>query len=603
MSVEPTKDLLDNASDGKMYWADVASSRLQQLPNVPPRIHEDDPSDLRDAEERVAILQKTMDTIVCEKDALHRAMRDIEKHIDPYQDTIHIVLRNANAQRNSFIPAVRLSPEILQIIFKCVATLLPLDIGDLGWIPAVTHVCRVWRRVALGCSPLWSTLVIPLHYDLMSAMITRSKPAPLDVIAEIYSDSRTGDGEGLTIIRRNLHRTRSLHIIARYQSDELKLSGACPILTRLDLELPRDVRKTPSILALNYTPVLQELRVTMPEKFTNFPWDAPCLAQLTSLEIEGQRYNNPVGSPGRLEEVLNALRKMTSLEKLTLAIGARGTTDDGTLDTVQLPRVTCINLDLDIGAAPRFLEHVEILPSTSVYIKFSQRLQDSATSSTKIFAALQSFFHSTNGSDAAITKLIFTCIVPDASNFNMKVLAWRGAPRSYSPQVTLMFTNRASHTWTDGALRLGMLRVFSSVHLREIALTDMHYDENTWKAVLALTPSLQSIETAGAASAVGLCTVLGGPSNSTIVTHASASCVPALSVLKLRKVDFDKDVSLPDGEFGKRGLRLGDILFQWLLPRALVGRSLRELSLEDCSNVSLEDLTCLPTKFTDINIS
>ncbi|KAH9985028.1 hypothetical protein BJV77DRAFT_140775 [Russula vinacea] len=52
---------------------------------------------------------------------------------------------------------------------------------NLGWIRA-THVCRLWRQVALGDASLWARIAgSPTNTELIAEMLVRARNAPLDV--------------------------------------------------------------------------------------------------------------------------------------------------------------------------------------------------------------------------------------------------------------------------------------------------------------------------------------------------------------------------------------------------------------------------------------
>ncbi|KAF6759713.1 hypothetical protein DFP72DRAFT_806277, partial [Ephemerocybe angulata] len=81
--------------------------------------------------------------------------------------------QDSEARRGSLLPDI--PPEILAAIFL----LIPRDEGDTSWI-SVTHVCRLWREVALDCSCFWSDLnSVPPRF--MEFALARSKGAPITV--------------------------------------------------------------------------------------------------------------------------------------------------------------------------------------------------------------------------------------------------------------------------------------------------------------------------------------------------------------------------------------------------------------------------------------
>ncbi|KZV75045.1 hypothetical protein PENSPDRAFT_647570 [Peniophora sp. CONT] len=58
-----------------------------------------------------------------------------------------------------------------------------------GWT-RVTHACSLWRRVALDCAALWSTIPLDFCDDWVDELLRRSKDLPLNLIIR-YSDAET----------------------------------------------------------------------------------------------------------------------------------------------------------------------------------------------------------------------------------------------------------------------------------------------------------------------------------------------------------------------------------------------------------------------------
>src|ERR1700728_523435 len=83
---------------------------------------------------------------------------------------------------------ITLPPELLSMIFIACADPPSGMLNSSHWsLPAkmqwiaVTHVCRYWRSVALGCTDLWRRLFV-FNPDVTKEMIRRSKAANLELI-------------------------------------------------------------------------------------------------------------------------------------------------------------------------------------------------------------------------------------------------------------------------------------------------------------------------------------------------------------------------------------------------------------------------------------
>ncbi|TFY70823.1 hypothetical protein EVG20_g2169 [Dentipellis fragilis] len=113
--------------------------------------------------------------------------------------------------------------------------------GPLSWI-VVTHVCRRWRRVALGAAVLWSTILCSHHS--WKEFIARAQEAPLSVWLNLSGSS---DVQIAQSVLPNLLRIRHLYLRGPKIVDVITLSclsGQAPLLETLMLEYepPRKIR-------------------------------------------------------------------------------------------------------------------------------------------------------------------------------------------------------------------------------------------------------------------------------------------------------------------------------------------------------------------------
>jgi len=94
------------------------------------------------------------------------------------------------SRRSAVTPISVLPPELLVQIFRLYALEEPpwsRGVQKLGWI-AVTHVCQLWRQVALGDSSLWARITgIAPNAKWISEMLVRARNAPLVVNAVALS--------------------------------------------------------------------------------------------------------------------------------------------------------------------------------------------------------------------------------------------------------------------------------------------------------------------------------------------------------------------------------------------------------------------------------
>jgi hypothetical protein len=69
---------------------------------------------------------------------------------------LEAAIRAWKDRRNSLSIIARLPPEILSTVFKYVAAAFSCHM-DFRWVK-VMHMCSHWRRVALECPSLWTTI-------------------------------------------------------------------------------------------------------------------------------------------------------------------------------------------------------------------------------------------------------------------------------------------------------------------------------------------------------------------------------------------------------------------------------------------------------------
>lgn len=99
-------------------------------------------------------------------------------------------IRSVSTRLNSLIESASLPEELLEYIFLyCVGSCInsePLleprrPHRRVVQLLSILHVCQRWREVALGCSRLWSEIIVPCHPDFLAASLCRSGNLDLDI--------------------------------------------------------------------------------------------------------------------------------------------------------------------------------------------------------------------------------------------------------------------------------------------------------------------------------------------------------------------------------------------------------------------------------------
>ena len=185
------------------------------------------------------------------------------------------------------IPYITLPPELLSMIFIACADPPPEPSGPLNpmhwalsermqWI-AVTHVCRYWRSVALGCADLWRRLFV-FNTDVTKKMIRRSKGANLEVIIHDCEQLLEPINRVIEMVLPELHRVSVLYVALPKEPAQFLVDGfvhAAPKLEPLclDCDLDKmvpipDAIQTPALRSL----VLQNRMFTSPSPSSSIFW-------------------------------------------------------------------------------------------------------------------------------------------------------------------------------------------------------------------------------------------------------------------------------------------------------------------------------------------
>ncbi|KAJ3485833.1 hypothetical protein NLI96_g4668 [Meripilus lineatus] len=121
--------------------------------------------------------------------------QNLEEHRTRLHERIEAAAKTLQELReecNLYADTSRLPPEILVMIFLCVARRVHRTVGSPREMLRLTHVCRQWRRVALQCQEFWSYVPLqprwpgPIHIDAINPFPDRSGDRLLKVSLTIY---------------------------------------------------------------------------------------------------------------------------------------------------------------------------------------------------------------------------------------------------------------------------------------------------------------------------------------------------------------------------------------------------------------------------------
>lgn len=305
----------------------------------------------------------------------------IQEEIKPLEDKI----LQWKGLHNALSIVSRLPLEILSTIFKSIAEGhvidsefesefdMPKDLRGPHWI-RITHVCSLWRHIALECPTLW-TRISPEYPQLAFEMLKRSKSAPLTVIVNLV-DLKTSD-DFMSLSMKELFRIRNLclsntghpdHIFEQKALACLNSAGVAPILEHLDVSFTSTIPG--KILPKSLLGGSDNLR-SLALMNCDLHWDSPFLRTLTSLKINTTARIRSL----TVFELISALANLANLEILSLASVLYPSPKD--IVTVpparvaQLPRLATLDFQTGTRGCALFLAGLAY-PNTTV-VKINSR--------------------------------------------------------------------------------------------------------------------------------------------------------------------------------------------------------------------------------------
>ncbi|KAH9841861.1 uncharacterized protein C8Q71DRAFT_351665 [Rhodofomes roseus] len=293
----------------------------------------------------------------------HTARKPIEDQLLYYYERIH----ELNGQLNALCPIHAFPPEVLSKVLLYLAghyAESPPRLQD--WIQ-VTHVCRYWRAVALGCSTLWArfTITTPRDPEWMAVFLERSKQLPLSVsVSPRHKPYKWISGksleEPLSLVLSYLSRIRTLYLTLETMcSPEVLelLDGPAPLLEYLAITEHQSIPRRRATAVSD--PLSRLLR--RPETARLRHLELQCPVDWTGLSLQGLtrlHVKTPVIATS-LSAFLGALAQMPVLEELVTGRAfARGPQAGEEADTSPLPT----------QAALRTLRTVRIEESAAITI-------------------------------------------------------------------------------------------------------------------------------------------------------------------------------------------------------------------------------------------
>lgn len=285
---------------------------------------------------------------------------------------LRLALQSVHARINQLTPIFTLPSEILLYIF-CISSFIDKPRSStLGWIQTTTHVCQLWRHIALESGTLWSKVCTDIGADWAAEMFRRARSAPVDISMNkvkfavddfLFEHLQSPD---------NMRNVRTLNLVGPSRLIEGLCTPAPSLETlyfnsrRSELGVTEDSENLailPAQLFATHAPRLQRA------KFIDcrIPWESPVFQQsLVSLTVIIPRHN-PDASPSA-SQLYEQLKRMPLLEELNLRNILPKASSNLTLrpddSALQLSRLKLLSLG---GPVPDILQILAMLvfPSTT----------------------------------------------------------------------------------------------------------------------------------------------------------------------------------------------------------------------------------------------
>lgn len=368
-------------------------------------------------------------------------------------------LRVIRSRRNDNIPAIaRLHNEILAEIFSllmeaCRRAYNPVTCKVSAWIYA-SHVCRLWRDVALEHAPLWaSSITLQNDMDRLQVFLRRSKQAAL-VVSSLASAKRYFADELHPNILRTLQphasRIRSLKLIV---TDRLMASLEnsppldAPNLKRLDVALtgiPFVSFRTVTGLWFLSKASMAELQILNIANLQPGLFRTLIRPSLTQLTVSRSTLS--------IDEWVKVLMQTPSLQLLSLDASISLAIDPLAVSwaTVALHKLRKLVLSgcSQRGAYARLLTHLDVRASCRIHL-----LECDSHEHTLLFSAI-----ATKLSNACSTHALRACVI-DASPHAVSIEFWQ------NPDDVMQHRLPYTPDWDLASLLTGITHVQPHLHL------------------------------------------------------------------------------------------------------------------------------------------
>ncbi|KAF8060692.1 hypothetical protein FPV67DRAFT_1673543 [Lyophyllum atratum] len=255
----------------------------------------------------------------------------------------------------------RLPPEILLIVFEYVVDLLSPQYSSsrrLEWICQMSHICSSWRRFALDCPRLWTS--IPFFApDWAQEMLARSRTAPLTIVVGSRS-------KFVKPALKQLYRIKKLSLFciqSYYSHDESTytdlLASPAPLLESCEItfRMRSNRNELPKNIFSGKAPRLAHLSISQ----CGLNWRAPIFTNLISLEINSSLEKTVPPA----DQFISAVSTMARLETLVYNSPLFQTSSEVFM-IADLPRLVSVEIRSQLYNCIFILDHIAYPNTTCV---------------------------------------------------------------------------------------------------------------------------------------------------------------------------------------------------------------------------------------------
>ncbi|KAI0041724.1 hypothetical protein FA95DRAFT_1576172, partial [Auriscalpium vulgare] len=428
--------------------------------------------------------------------------------------------------------------------------------AQLGWIK-VTHVCRLWRQLALAESRLWAHTSLALGDTWFAEMIRRAGPVPLHI------DNHDLRLDGLLRLT-----TRQWLLIVENlgQIKHLGVNAPTPLIMALLTSLTRSAPLLEELVVNHFRDTTTDNHITLfslPDEFLdswNVPslrrlylhgyfsidWTSPLLRNLESLTIALETRAQPTPS---CDEVLSGLEQMPMLRLLYLlnlfphhASHAHSTHPER---VVELKHLSYLKLNDSSYGCLAMLGHIRVPESATVDIDVGHAELGPAPLDDLFhsLAATRSGMEAPGRSVSPFHSLTIH-IIDDDMVMIRAVGAYpdKDSEAGVSYQVNLSFSWPKSEDFSRRNLKDAVratCRAFCSVSLHTVTIHEVRqpapsiWQEDEWLAMLAGATAVRALTVVGAVG-FSICIALAPSSDK----MSLGLLLPALDFIHLSNISF-----------------------------------------------------------------